>query len=274
MANHLPRRTHIRPTVRVYSKQRTILVTTSIFTLIAIAIFVYVQFTGYEYATADETVTTEKMILLQPEKEFTKPISESHLMEKRPVELASFSAKINPITVDLDWRCAAENQNDYFIVERSNDQGLFNEVGTMSSTGSLEKSSVYSFTDNTPGSGLIFYRLKQVSRDGSTSYIGLEKVTRSKQNQHKPLFINDIGPKNFENFFNINYYSESEGGMSVEIFDEAGNNVFKAYTNSKKGYNTCRFIDGRMLTKNEYTVRLANTSAAYVKKIKREFVPA
>ena len=61
---------------------------------------------------------------------------------------------------------------------------------------------------------------------------------------------------------------------SVEIFDEAGNNVFKAYTNSKKGYNTCRFIDGRMLTKNEYTVRLANTSAAYVKKIKREFVPA
>lgn len=274
MANHLPRRTHIRPTVRVYSKRRTLLITTSIFTLVAVAIFVYVQFTGYEYAAADESITSEKMILLQPEKEFIKPIPESHLMENRPVALASFGAKINPISVDLDWRCAAENQNDYFILERSNDGGTFNEVGTLSSTGSLEKSSVYSYTDKTPGSGLIFYRLKQVSLDGSSSFIGLEKVTRSKQNLNKPLFINDIGPQNFENYININYYSETEGGMSVEIFDAAGNNVYKAYTKSKKGYNTCRFIEGKMLTKNEYTIRLANTSAAYVKKIKREFVPA
>ena len=274
MANHLPRRTHIRPTVRVYSKRRTMLISSGIFTLVAIAIFAYVQFTGYEYAAADEATVSGKMILLQPEKETLKPIPENHIMENRPVQLASFSANINPITVDLNWRCAAEYQNAYFILERSNNGAAFDEVGTLSSIGSLQKTSVYSFTDKTPGSGLVFYRLKQVSIDGSASFIGLEKVTRSKQNYSKSLFINDIGPKNFENFFNINYYSENEGGISVEIFDEAGNNVFKAYTNSKKGYNTCRFIDGKMLTKNEYTVRLANTSAAYVKKIKREFIPA
>jgi hypothetical protein len=272
MGNNLPKRTHLRPAMRTVSKMRIVLVTSGIFILLSIGVFVYVQFTGYEYAEAN-TSDAPAMVLNQPNREVLKAIPENSFMEGHSVMLAYFTAYINPITVELRWSTAAEDENDYFIVERSQNGAMFSEVGTVESKGTLKKSSDYSFIDNAPGPGSLIYRLRQVSKNGNSSLIAIEKTSRNNPNKDKPLYIEEVSPKNFDKFININYFSNREGGVSVEIFDNTGKNIYKAYTEAKLGYNTCRFINGEMLTQNEYTLRIANAGAAYVRKIKREFNP-
>ena len=269
MGKALPKRTHLRPSQRVYNKRRTIVATAGVFTFIALSIFVYIQFTQYEYVQGSNS-QKETMVLMQPEKEVPKQIVEKSFVDRYPVTLASFTSTVNPITVDLKWMCAAEKDNDHFIVERSISGGEFTEIGTVSSTGSLQKCSRYTFTDNHPEAGVLIYRLRQVSPDGNSSFIAIEKTVKNDKNKDKSLYVENVEPKNFSKFINISYFAQSEGGVAVEIFNKNGENIFKAYTQAKKGYNTCRFINGEILTENEYSLRISNTSGAHVQKLKRD----
>ena len=102
-----------------------------------------------------------------------------------------------------------------------------------------------------------------------STYIALEKVILNSANEDLTLYIEDVGPQPFEKYFNINYFSDRDGGISVELFDKSGKKIYKTYTEANQGYNTCRFIEGQKLTDDEYTVRIANSAGAYVKKIKK-----
>lgn len=267
MGNPLPRRTHLRPSQRIYTTRKILTVSAGVFSILAILLFVYLQFTQYEYAKANSN-NDNKMELMQPEKEIPKVAIP--FTEKYPVSLASFISEVNPITVELNWATAAENENDYFIVDRSNDGSQFTEIGEIQSVGSLSKSMKYSLLDKNPGNGVLIYRLKQVSKDGSSSFIAIEKTHRFNKNSDKPLYIEAVVPKNFNKYLNINYFALTEGGVAVEIFNKQGLNIYKAYTHAKRGFNTCRFIDGEMLTESEYTLRISNSTGAYVQKLKRD----
>jgi hypothetical protein len=269
MGKALPRRTHLRPRQRVYTKRRTLIVTTGIFASIALLVFVYIQFTQYEYAEGSNS-QNETMVLIQPEKEILKPIVERSLIDRYPVTLASFTSAINPITIDLNWMCAAEKDNAYFIIERSNSGGDFKEIGTIKSIGSLQKCSRYVYTDNNPGTGVLIYRLSQVSHDGNRSFIAIEKTVKNDKNKDKSLYVENIEPKNFNKFINISYFTQNDGGVAVEIFNKKGEKIFKAYTQAKRGYNTCRFINGELLTENEYSLRISNINGAYVQYLRRD----
>jgi hypothetical protein len=269
MGKTLPRRTHLRPSQRVYTKRRIVIATAGVFAFISLSIFVYIQFTQYEYAQGNNS-QNNSMLLIQPDKELPKLIVEKSFIDRYPVTLASFTSTINPITIDLRWMCAAEKDNDHFIIERSTSGGVFEEIGTISSTGSLQKCSRYSFTDKNPGSGVLIYRLRQVSHNGSSSFVAIEKTVKNNKYKDKSLYVENIEPKNFKKFINISYYTQTEGGVAVEIFNKKGENVFKAYTQAKRGYNSCRFINGELLTENEYSLRISNSIGAHVQKLKRD----
>jgi hypothetical protein len=86
-----------------------------------------------------------------------------------PVSFLSFTGKKSANGVALNWATASEQNNDYFEVSRSTDGNNFTFVGKVSGKGNASEVSNYSLIDRTPSSGINFYRLKQVDKDGTSS---------------------------------------------------------------------------------------------------------
>ncbi|OWP62776.1 hypothetical protein CDA63_12770 [Hymenobacter amundsenii] len=87
-----------------------------------------------------------------------------------PVSLVSFSAKVNGSQVALRWETASELNNKQFEVERSRDGRSFTTILTRAGQGTTSAGTTYNEVDRQPLNGLGYYRLKQVDRDGKTTY--------------------------------------------------------------------------------------------------------
>ncbi len=85
-----------------------------------------------------------------------------------PVRWLSFTGREMNKRVVLNWATASEYNNHYFIVEKSiNGSSDFTEIGRLNSKS--ENGDNYEFWDNDPSS-INYYRLKQVDKDGKSSY--------------------------------------------------------------------------------------------------------
>ncbi|WP_167855398.1 right-handed parallel beta-helix repeat-containing protein [Hymenobacter fodinae] len=97
-----------------------------------------------------------------------------------PVELVSFVAKDAGQDAQLTWRTAQELHNDHFVVERSFDGKSFSAVGQVKGQGTTTLATDYRFTDAqvaAKAAGTVYYRLKQVDTDGTTSFSSVQVVT-------------------------------------------------------------------------------------------------
>ncbi|MBI1224985.1 MAG: T9SS type A sorting domain-containing protein [Bacteroidetes bacterium] len=93
-----------------------------------------------------------------------------------PVELTSFKAEAKGRETMLKWTTATEQNNQKFVVERSEDGTSFREVGEVSGMGTTQEAQSYSFMDEKPFEGLNYYRLKQIDFDGNYEYTEVKSV--------------------------------------------------------------------------------------------------
>ncbi len=95
-----------------------------------------------------------------------------------PVTLLSFEASVlENGTVLIHWQTTSEVNNAFFILERSTDGIGFEAIGKVNGKGNTSELSTYLFTDRTAGTGIVYYRLKQVDFDGSYGYSPSRKVS-------------------------------------------------------------------------------------------------
>jgi hypothetical protein len=145
-----------------------------------------------------------------------------------PVELLTFTAKIDRNSIILNWITASETNNDYFVIEKTPDFKPFtrwSEVGYIDGQGTINSITLYEHIDDTPYRGLTYYRLKQVDFDGKITY-------------STPIVINWIDDDNFsytivpnptgENNVTIyiNYSSKVLNALLVSVYDENGNQIY------------------------------------------------
>ncbi|PJJ60728.1 Ig-like domain-containing protein [Hymenobacter chitinivorans] len=96
-----------------------------------------------------------------------------------PVELVAFTAETAKVNAVLTWKTAAEKNNDFFLVERSLNGSVFEAIGKVQGHGTSTQGYTYSFTDAGIGakvSGTVYYRLRQVDRDGTADYSPVRTV--------------------------------------------------------------------------------------------------
>jgi hypothetical protein len=91
------------------------------------------------------------------------------------VNLFSFSAVQKNDAVQLTWEAGASS-NDYFIIQRSMNTTNFAELTKIASKGYSSEPYTYSYMDNEPFKGNNFYRLKQVDKEGHTTYSNIVSV--------------------------------------------------------------------------------------------------
>jgi hypothetical protein len=100
---------------------------------------------------------------------FTIPSGCPYLSPIVPVSLISFTGKLNSDkTVTLQWKVAAQQDIQEYIVEESTDGTTYRQSGTVAaSNGTTEN---YSFIDMQVATGNNYYRLKTVELSGKITY--------------------------------------------------------------------------------------------------------
>ncbi len=107
-----------------------------------------------------------------------------------PIELLDFDAQQLGDAVGVSWITASEINNDYFVVERSSNGLLFDEIGTIQGAGNSSETINYGMADRSPLTGISYYRLKQVDFDGAFTYSQIESVSFSSENNTYVIYPN------------------------------------------------------------------------------------
>ena len=95
-----------------------------------------------------------------------------------PITLLSFTANyVKPKTVSLQWATAAEINNDYFTIQRSEDGINFTDILIVPGAGNSDHLLNYNNFDLEAISGISYYRLKQTDYDGTFTYSSIVKVS-------------------------------------------------------------------------------------------------
>lgn len=95
-----------------------------------------------------------------------------------PVVLARFEASPRQADAILSWTTAQELNSRSFVVERSLDNRSFAEAGTVAAHGTSTVAQQYAYRDANAASlgGTVYYRLRQVDLDGTTTYSPVRTV--------------------------------------------------------------------------------------------------
>lgn len=106
-----------------------------------------------------------------------------------PVSLTDFRGKAAQNQVELSWKSIVELNSDHFVVESSNDGINFTAVDKVAATG---MSASYTYIHHTPVAGKLWYRLKQVDKNGTFEYSQTILVTAdgNKNNGNITLYPN------------------------------------------------------------------------------------
>jgi hypothetical protein len=136
-----------------------------------------------------------------------------------PVSLYNFTAQYQKENkVLLKWNTASEQQNAFFILERSNDGKIFDSVATIKGSGTTARTCLYQYLDNTSAitAHTIYYRLKQVDYDG---HFHFSKVITF--NHQEALLRITIYPNPASEGIKVNIPT-AEVNLTLKIYDMKG----------------------------------------------------
>jgi plastocyanin len=156
-----------------------------------------------------------------------------------PVTLSSFTvtpSKIN--TPFLQWVTASETNTDHFEVMRSTDGNHFEKIASVPAQGNSNVLTSYSYTDNSLSSSYQFayYSLKIVDKDGRSSLSDI-KIFRNDKGTPKLIANLSPNPINRQEHLMIQFNSDKESIMHVELYDASGKLVSKTDMAAVTGLN-------------------------------------
>ncbi len=103
-----------------------------------------------------------------------------------PVEWGKIAAKAKDNDVLIEWQTVSENNNSYFEVETGKNGTDFTSIATITAIGTSSTPNQYKYLHRDPASGKLYYRIRQVDRDGKSSYSPVVSVSIGNNNAYKP----------------------------------------------------------------------------------------
>jgi hypothetical protein len=139
-----------------------------------------------------------------------------------PVQMGRFEGKIVNGKSQLYWETLSESNNKGFDVEKSNDGRSFTKIGFVPGAGNAAQRSVYQFTDPATAGRAQYYRLKQVDKDGKSTYSQVVKLTLDQL----PLqLVSVVNPMSTNLIFTLN--DAPKKAMLVKLLDMNGRIVLQ-----------------------------------------------
>ena len=150
----------------------------------------------------------------------TQPVTFTIGDRPLPVELTAFAATAKNLDALLTWSTASEKNNDHFSVERSLNGTDFVKIDEVKGQGTSTSATDYALTDAGIGakaSSLVYYRLKQVDADGTSSYSPVRSVRFGKVVPAIALFPNPATTAT-----NLDLTALPAGSYQVSVLDATG----------------------------------------------------
>jgi hypothetical protein len=134
-----------------------------------------------------------------------------------PVTLESFTAaKMSTDAAMVKWTVGADYGSGFFSIERSSDGIQFSTIGTVDAIANEAASESYSFVDNSPLSGLSYYRIGMTNSVGEVAYSSVVPVDFSATSRPVTLY-----PVPATDILHVSAPGVSGGG-TIELFSVAG----------------------------------------------------
>lgn len=127
-----------------------------------------------------------------------------------PIELISFSGRnINNSNL-LEWSTASEINNDYFLLERSEDGYNWDEISRIGGAGNSTQILHYKYNDLSYNDLVNYYRLSQVDFDGQSETFKVISINNSIEPLEVIKMVNMMGQEvdEYQKGFLIYYYSD------------------------------------------------------------------
>ena len=178
-----------------------------------------------------------------------------------PLEWLSFEANYNGEFTELDWATGVEINNGYFEVERRHESETeFKAIGQVdASTETGASRHDYEMDDlNVNQSGVYYYRIKQVDRDGKYNY---SKVISIRVQRGKDLSI-EIYPNPVDDLLKVEIGLSENGLLESRVFDNHGKSVLvnPFGGNYMKAGKYSELINTSVLTPGQYNLQIKTSN--------------
>lgn len=156
-----------------------------------------------------------------------------------PVTLTYFLVKPDGESALTEWETASEKNNDYFLLERSQDNINFEVIGRVTGHGSTALPNIYQYKDDAPLIGISYYRLKQVDFDGQTEIF---KVIPYEHNSSiSELKIVECSPNPFTSSIRLITDVPAPGIINTQILTLGGAKVWEKTDDVQEGRQIMNF---------------------------------
>ncbi len=178
-----------------------------------------------------------------------------------PVTLLNLRGECNGKRALISWTTASEHNNDYFVVERSDDAVNFVEVGRVAGAGNSIEMLSYNYADYSIRTGDNYYRLTQVDYDGTRTTSEIIEVHCS---GNVPLGDPDVYvyPNPFGDELTVHLVNFGDVAAHIQVYDMLGRMLFE-----RTADDTEVVLQLGALPDAAYTVRVSTADFVVNKKV-------
>ena len=160
-------------------------------------------------------------------------------------------------SVLLEWTTSSEENNSYFIVERSTNGRDWEKIGKVLGAGTASTTHSYSLEDTHPVAGISYYRLKQTDFNGEYSYSSVKCVNRPKETEDYMTIYTNANTNTFV------AEGESIAACTIEVHDILGHKITNISFNTINPSKVAISVEN--LPVGTYIVTCCNKSKTVVK---------
>lgn len=185
-----------------------------------------------------------------------------------PIELIYFKAEVDGRTVKMKWATAAEINNEYFTLERSEDGINFEEIGRLPGSGNTSNRRDYEYVDESPLNGESYYRLRQTDYDGKFEVFDPDHVYLKKKVIDESAL--NVWPNPFEEYFDLEIQSEESGKLDISLLSMDGKLIRDESMQMDAPGTRWTFHDGNSLIPGTYILRIQCNDEVVSRKLIRK----
>lgn len=192
-----------------------------------------------------------------------------------PVVFADFNGQRTKSGVKLNWVTASETNSQEFRVERAvrsvagqcslgvcSNEVVFSQIGTVPAAGQSSTNKKYTYTDENPGAGVNFYRLKMVDRDGHYDYSYVIQVMDTEMKENLQVYPN---PNN--DILYIRVITRAADENELNIYDIRGRKVWDKQLDLQPGEEALVELPIRNYSAGTYIVEFKTGNKKLTEKV-------
>jgi len=178
-----------------------------------------------------------------------------------PLNIINFAVNYQAPIANIKWDVANELQTGYYEVEMGTNRVDFALVQKVSAKNIGNTSYTFPHSLANQASGTVYYRIKQVDKNGKIFYTQIIAVRINKS------ITFSVNPNPFQSHLNIAYTSDMKELANISIFSSDGKLAFNKRSEVIKGINSIQLTSLETIPSGVYILKLQTSAGTQAVKL-------